>query len=232
MAEITIAAQAPRPLGSSASRRLRAAGQVPAVLYGHGLDPLPVAVDGRALRAALTTSAGLNALLSLQVGKETHLALAREIQRDPVRSTVTHVDFQIVRRDEVVSAEVRIILVGEAQKVARGDGMLEHTLTALTVHATPSDIPPHVEVDVSQMEIGDTIRVGDLRLPKGVTAEVDLEEPVVVASRGVVVPVEEPEEAEEPGDGEPGRGEGTAAASGGGARAAGGRGGEGAASGG
>jgi large subunit ribosomal protein L25 len=196
MAEITVVAEAPRPIGSRAAGRMRAAGQIPGVIYGHGRDPLPIAVDGRALRAALTTPAGLNALLALQVGDETHLTLAREIQRHPVRSTVTHVDFLIVRRDEVVSAEVPINLVGEARLVGQADGRIEHQLTSLTVNATPADIPSHVDVDISEMAIGDTIRVGDIVLPAGVTTDLDPEEPVVIAARGAEVLEEDEEGAE------------------------------------
>jgi large subunit ribosomal protein L25 len=196
MAEFTIVAESPRPIGSRAAGRMRAAGRIPGVIYGHGRDPLPISVEGRALRTALTTSAGLNALLALQVGDETHLTLAREIQRHPVRSTVIHVDFLIVSRDEVVSAEVPINFVGEARKVAQADGFIEQQLTSLTVHATPANIPAHVEVDISEMEIGDTIRVSDIALPAGVTTELDPEEPVVIAARG------EAEEAPEPVEGE------------------------------
>ncbi len=197
MAEITIVAEAPRPLGSRAAGRLRAAGKIPGVVYGHGHDPLPIAVDGRSLRAALTTAAGLNALLSLQVGGETHLTLAREIQRHPVRSTVVHVDFLIVRRDEVVQAEVHINLVGEARKVVQADGLIEQPMTSLTVHAIPANIPSHVEVDISEMDIGDTIRVGDIALPEGVTTELDPEEAVVIAARTAAGEAAEEEEATE-----------------------------------
>jgi large subunit ribosomal protein L25 len=200
MAEITVVAEAPRPLGSRAAGRLRAAGQIPGVIYGHGRDPLPISVDGRALRAALTTDAGLNALLALQVGDETHLTLAREIQRDPVRSTVIHVDFLIVRRDEVVSADVPINLVGEARKVSQADGRIEQQLTSLSVNATPADIPSHVEVDISEMDVGDTIRVADIALPAGVTTDVDPEEPVVIAARATAEEVEEAAEGEEGGE--------------------------------
>jgi large subunit ribosomal protein L25 len=197
MAEITVVAEAPRPLGSRAAGRLRAAGKVPGVIYGHGRDPMPIAVDGRSLRAALTTGAGLNALLALQVGDETHLTLAREIQRHPVRSTVIHVDFLIVRRDEVVQAEVPITLVGEARRVGQADGFIEQLLTSLTVHATPSDIPSHVEVDISEMDIGDTIRVSDIALPTGVSTDLDPEEAVVIAARSAAgEALEEGEEGE------------------------------------
>jgi len=181
MAEITLVAEAGRPIGSRAAGRLRAAGRIPAVIYGHGRDPLPVSVEGRELRTALTTPAGLNALLSLKVGDETHLTLAREIQRHPVRSTVVHVDFLVVRRDEIVSAEVPLILTGEARLVIQGNGIIEHTLSSLSVNATPDAIPSSIEVDISAMAIGDSIRVGDITLPAGVTTDADPDEAIVVA---------------------------------------------------
>jgi large subunit ribosomal protein L25 len=197
MAEITLVAEAGRRTGSRESRRLRAEGRIPGVVYGHGSEPLPVSVDGRSLRAALTTEAGLNALLALQLDGQTHLTLAREIQRHPVRNTVVHVDFQIVRRDEVVSAEVPVILVGEATAVEQRDGVVEHQLTSLTVHATPDRIPNQIEVDISGLQIGEAIRVGDLPLPEGVATDVDPDEAVVLAQgSGVAAEMEAIEEAE------------------------------------
>jgi large subunit ribosomal protein L25 len=196
MAEITLLAEAGRPTGSRPSNRLRSAGRIPGVIYGHGTDPMAISVNGRDLRTALTTQAGLNALLSLQLDGKTHLTLAREIQRHPVRHTVTHVDFQIVRRDEVVSAEVPIIVVGEAHEVSVNQGIIGQPLTSLTVQATPARIPNSIEVDISQMAIGDTIRVADLPLPSGVTTDVDPEEPVVVAQSTVAAEVAEGEPAE------------------------------------
>jgi large subunit ribosomal protein L25 len=145
------------------------------------MSPLSVSVDGRDLRAALTTQAGLNALLSVRVDGTTHLTLAREIQRHPVRHTVLHVDFQIVRRDEVVSAEVPVVLIGEAIQVSQNQGVIGHPLTSLTVQAVPAQIPNTIEVDISDLTIGDAIRVADLRLPTGVRTDLDPEEAVVVA---------------------------------------------------
>src|ERR1035441_5968612 len=97
MAEIILAAHAGRPTGSAAAKRMRAAGRIPAVVYGHGMAPIAISIEGRDLRSALTTASGLNALLSLDVDGQTHLTLAREIQRHPVRHKITHVDFQIGR---------------------------------------------------------------------------------------------------------------------------------------
>lgn len=180
MPEIRLAAEQGRPTGTSAARRLRNEGKIPGVVYGHGTDPLPIAVEGRALRSALTTEAGLNALLELEFDGQSHLTLAREIQRHPVRHTVTHVDFVIVRRDEVISAEVPITLVGEAAEVHREDGVVAHELFTLTVQSTPANIPNSIEVDISELKVGDTIRVGDLKLPNGVATDVDPEAPIVV----------------------------------------------------
>jgi len=180
MAEIALAAEVGRPTGSRAAGRLRAAGKIPGVLYGHGADPTPLAVDGRALRNALTSDAGLNALLELEVEGTKHLAMARELQRDPVRHSVMHVDFVIVRRDEVISADVTITLVGEAVALHREDGVVDQSMFSLTVRTTPTNIPPTIEVDISELAIGDTIRISDLKLPQGVTTEVDPEEAVVI----------------------------------------------------
>ena len=193
MPDITLAAETGRTRGSRPSKRLRTEGKIPAVLYGHGTDPQSLAVNARELRSALSTEAGLNALLSLQVDGTAHLAMARDIQRHPVRNTVSHVDFVIVSRDEVVAVEVPVNLIGEAVEVHRADGVVEQQLFALTIHATPGNIPNSIEVDVSELQVGDSVRVGDLALPSGATTEVDPESPVVVAQAAQAA--ELPEEA-------------------------------------
>lgn len=186
MAEYTLTAEAGRQTGSRPSGRLRSGGRIPGVLYGHGTEPVSLSVDARELRQALSTEAGLNQLLNLEVGGARHLALARELQRHPVRHTVVHVDFQIVRRDEVIAADVPVILVGEAKEVETARGLIEQPLTSLTVHATPAAIPPSIEIDITELQVGDTIRVGNLTLPSGVTTDVDPEEAVVVAAASTV----------------------------------------------
>lgn len=206
MAEITLVAEAGRTVGSRPSARLRAAGRVPGVVYGHGAEPIAVSVDARELRHALSGGAGLNQLLSLNVGGEAHLALARELQRHPVRHTVTHVDFQVVNRDEVITAEVPITLVGEAKAVESDRGVVGQVLMALSVHARPGDIPAAIEVDVTGLAVGDTVRVEDLDLPKGVSTDVDASEAVVVAAPGEMGVVPEAGEA----GAEAAQGEGTA----------------------
>jgi large subunit ribosomal protein L25 len=214
MPEIVLQAEAGRPLGSSASRRLRAEGKIPGVVYGHGTEPVPVAVAGRDLRVALSGEAGTNTLLSLKAGSKTYLTVARELQRHPVRGTITHVDFQIVRRDEIIAADIPIVLIGEAVEVHRGDGLVDQPLFTLPVRAKPADIPTNVEVEISGLTIGGVIRVGDLTLPKGVSVELDEEVPVVTGVPPRVLAVEE-EAAEEEGlapTAEEGGGESSAAA--------------------
>ena len=183
MAEITLKVESGRPLGTRPSGRLRTAGKIPGVVYGHGMAPIPVAIGARDLRAALTTEAGLNALLSLKIGDTTHLAIAKVLQRHPVRQTVTHVDFQVVRRDEIVTAEVRIALVGESEAVHRVEGTIDQEMLSLQIKAKPGDVPVVIEVDVSALEVGDSLRVSDLVLPEGVTTDVDPEAAVAIAHR-------------------------------------------------
>ncbi|MBW3644826.1 MAG: 50S ribosomal protein L25 [Actinobacteria bacterium] len=210
MAEQALQAEAGRATGSRASRRLRAQDKIPAVVYGHGIDPVSVAVVRRELRAALTTEAGMNALIDLGVDGQQHLTIVRDVQRDPVRNVVTHVDFVVVRRDEIISVEVPIVLTGVAEEVKRETGTVDQVLFELTVSATPGTIPNEFVYDISGMVIGDSVRVGDLPLPSGVTTEVDPEEPVAVAqvSRATIEAEQlEAEAAEEAAEAEGGEGE-------------------------
>ncbi len=207
MAEVVLAAEVGRPVGSRAVRRLRREGKIPGVIYGHGTDPLPIAVVARELRVALNGEAGSNQLLSLDTGTGTFLTLAREMQRHPVSQTVTHVDFIIVRRDEVISADVPISLVGEATEVHHGDGLVDQQMFTLAINALPSAIPTAIEADVSGLTIGGQVRVSDLVLPPGVTSDVDPEAAVVVGQPPRVVVEEEAE-----GEGEAAEGGAEAAA--------------------
>ena len=215
MAEITLKADVGRPTGTRVSKRLRAAGRVPGVVYGLDSDPVPVDVDWRELRHALTGEAGLNALIDLEFGGHSELSIVKSLQRHPVHHTVTHVDFLLIRRDVAISVDVPIVLQGEAEEVLKEGGMVDQILTTLTVAAKPADIPNELTIDISGLVVGDAVRVGDLSLPSGVTTEVDPEDPVVTAAI-VQIDVPEPEVAEgEEGEGEEGaEGEGGEAAEG------------------
>jgi large subunit ribosomal protein L25 len=196
--DIVLVAETQRPLGTRASRRLRHHGRVPAVVYGHGVAATPVSVDARALRAALSTPAGRNAVFELDVEGAHHLAMAKVVDHHPVRHTIAHVDFLVIDRNEQVTAEVRIALSGEAEAVLRDGGAVEQVLHALTVTMLPGRIPDAITVDVSGLAPGGTIRVGDLTLPSGVTTNVDDDTPVVSATQGAAVEPE-PAAAEEEG---------------------------------
>ena len=180
MAEITLAAEVGRPLGSSHSRRLRALGKIPAVVYGHGTEPVPVAVSARELRVALFGRVGIEHVALAGGGGPDVPRPRREMQRHPVKNTVIHVDFQIVRRDEVIAADVPVSVIGEAIEVQHGDGLVDQQLFTLPVRARPADIPTAVEVDVTDLIIGGSIRVADLQLPAGVHTELDDDVAVVV----------------------------------------------------
>ena len=196
MPETTLIAHTGRATGSSATRRLRTDGRIPGVVYGHGTDPIAVAVVAREFQIAMSGEAGLNTLLSLTVDGTDHLTLARDIQHHPVRNTVTHVDFLIVRRDEVISAEVPINLVGEAVEVAHGDGIVDQQLFTLHVKAKPADIPPSVDIDISSLTIGGALHVSDIVIPDGVELETDIEATVVGGNPPRVQATTETETAE------------------------------------
>src|SRR5580658_3153754 len=192
MAEVALVAEVGRPTGSRATRRLRRDGLIPGIVYGHGTDPVSVAVVAKDLRIALSGESGSNTLLSLQAGEQTFLTLAREMQRHPVRGTVTHVDFQSVRRDEVISADVPVTLIGEALEVQHGDGLVDQQLFSLPVRARPADIPTVIEVDITDLTIGAAIRIADLTLPTGVETDLDDEAAIVVGQAPRVEAVAEP----------------------------------------
>jgi large subunit ribosomal protein L25 len=210
MAEITVTADTGRPTGSRASGRLRAEGKVPGVVYGLGKDPVSVAVVWRDLRHALVGDAGLNALIDLHVGDGSELVMVKELQRHPVRRDVLHVDFLRVSRDQVLTVDVPVNLTGEATQVLSNDGVVDHMLYALSITAKPADIPNEFVVDISDLALGDVIRVSDLALPPGVTTNVDLDEPVVTTSVSAIEEEPEPEEEEGAEEGAEGEREGEA----------------------
>jgi large subunit ribosomal protein L25 len=180
--DTVLVADTSRPLGSRNSRRLRHAGRVPAVVYGHGITSTPVSVDARALRAALSTDAGLNAVFEIDVDGAHHLAMAKVVDHHPVRHTIAHVDFLVVNRNEKVTADVPLVIVGESEALKREGGGVEQVLYALTVSMLPNDIPTAIDVDISELEPGGAIRLADIQLPKGVTTELDPDVSIVHAT--------------------------------------------------
>ena len=196
MSEYKLAAENRSDAGKGAARRLRASGRVPAVLYGHGTKPQHLSVDARQFGHALRTDAGVNVLISLEVGRDQHLALAKEIQRHPVRGDLIHVDFIQVRRGEKVHVQVSVRLVGEAPGVREG-GIADQDLYQLNVEAEVTAVPEAVEADVSGLAIGDVLRVADLKAPGGAVILDDPEASVVSVVAPTVEAEPEAEEAEE-----------------------------------
>jgi large subunit ribosomal protein L25 len=196
MPEYKLAAENRSDAGKGAARRLRASGRVPAVLYGHGTKPQHLSVDARQFGQALRTDAGVNVLISLEVGRNQHLALAKEIQRHPVKGSLIHVDFIQVRRGEKVHVQVPVHLVGEAPG-AREGGILDQDLYQLNVEAEVTAVPEAVDADVSGLGIGDVLRVADLKAPDGAVILDDPEASVVSVVAPTVEAEPEAEEAEE-----------------------------------
>ncbi len=162
---------------SRATRRLRRSGQVPGVLYGGEAEPLAFTVDERELRHAL---AARGAVVELQLGKDATPAVLKDAQRHPVRGTTLHVDFLRVRLDVAIHAVVALELVGgDEAPGAKEGGVLEHITREVNIEALPTDIPERLELDVSQMQVNDTLLLSSVTPPAGVTILDDVEETVV-----------------------------------------------------
>lgn len=179
MSETVLTAELGRTSGSADSRRLRAEGKIPAVVYGHGMDPLTVSVDRRELRQALSGAAGLNTILDLTIDGAVYPTLIKDIQRHPVKRNVQHIDFIQVNLNEEIVVSVPIHLEGEAKAVASGNGLIDLAMQDLEVRTTPRNIPDSIIIDVTDMTMESVIRVEDIPLPSGVVAEAEAEAVVV-----------------------------------------------------
>ncbi len=179
--------------GKTGARRLRKDGRVPAVVYGHGREPVAVAVEWKALRQALHTHAGMNALIDLDIRTngtaEKQLVIVKELQRDIFTHDIIHVDFQAISLEETLEAHVPVLLVGTPKGVVDG-GVLDQHLREVLVECLPTRIPEHIEIDVSALTVGHAIHVGELTVPEGVTLLTPLGEVVatVLAPRVEEVP--------------------------------------------
>jgi large subunit ribosomal protein L25 len=196
--------------GKGVARKLRAAGRVPAILYGHGMPPLPLSVDSKELFHLFHTGAGANVLVDLVVDGAEHLAMPREVQRDHIKGRFIHVDFLVVRRDEKIEIDVPVRVAGESPGVKAG-GVLEHHLWDIHVECLPTNVPEAIEVDVSRLEIGDSLRVADLTAPNGVTILTNPDESVIAAVQPQMAIEPEEEEAAEGVEGEAAEEEGEGA---------------------
>ncbi len=167
MPEVHIAATSRTEFGKGAARRERRAQRVPAVLYGHGTEPRHLSLPGHDILLALRTANVLIRIDGLAGGSE--LALPKAVQRDPIRGTVEHVDLILVRRGEKVTVDIPVTITGQIAP----DGLLDQQLVQISVEAEATHIPPGIEVDVQDMQVGASVTAGDLVLPAGVTLAVE-----------------------------------------------------------
>lgn len=185
---LDIIAQSRTSEGTGSVNRLRKAGSIPAVVYGRKTPPTNVQVDTKTFTKLLESSASDNILVSLKIGETEQLALVQEVQHDHLRGGILHVDFHAVALDEEIHAGVPLNLVGESPG-AKAGGLLEAIHHTLEVRCFPKDLPDAIDVDISDLQAGKGIHVGDLKLPEGVRAK--------LADGVVLIMCEEPKVVEE-----------------------------------
>lgn len=192
--------------GKGAARKARARGQVPAVIYGKGKGATLINLNSREFARALQSVLGGGKLVNLVIsgdgdgdGETTKTVILKEVQRDSIGGDIIHADFQEVSMTEAITAEVPVVLVGEDKRVNDG-GILEHLLWDVELHGLPAAIPERIQVQVSGLRIGNSVKVSDLRLPEGVRALTHGDETVVtVAAPTKAAEEEKPAAAETPG---------------------------------
>lgn len=197
--QVKLKAERRTAVGRSAARKLKASGSIPAIVYGAKEKAQPLQVSAREVNAMLSHASGENILVELEIDgeKATKMALVQEIQHAPLGRDILHIDFHAVSMDEKIHAEVPLEATGTANGVKNFGGLLEQALRSLAVECLPRDLPDRVTVDVTELNIGDSIHVRDIKLPNGVTAKVSLEltafsvlapaveeEPAAVAAEG------------------------------------------------
>ncbi|GBD38587.1 General stress protein CTC [bacterium HR37] len=199
MAQSTLTVIRRKEVGKSAARKIRRQGAIPAIFYGKETEPIPLIVNLNELKQALSTEAGENTILELHIkdnGEEiTKLALLKDIQFDYLTNKPIHFDFQEVLLREKISVKVPVKIVGKAPGVKEG-GILEEILREIEIECFPTDIPNSIEVDVSQLGIGDSIHIRDLSLPEGITVLHEPDETIVTILSPAVEAIAETEATE------------------------------------
>jgi large subunit ribosomal protein L25 len=212
MSQTTLVATPRSEKGSASARRLRADGHIPGILYGRGMEPISVTVERREFRLALSGPAGVNTVLDLQVGGQSFPAVVKEMQRHPVKRTVSHVDFLQVNMNEEITVHIPVRLHGEAKAVMAAGGLVDPAVDTLEVSCTPANMPNEFAIDITDMQPDTVIRLSDIPMPNGVTPLGDPDMAVVTVLT-TAAEIEEPAAAEgEEGEGEGAEGEGGEAA--------------------
>ncbi|HRP08981.1 MAG TPA: 50S ribosomal protein L25 [Gemmatimonadales bacterium] len=201
MESVQLAATSRTNTGKGVARSLRREGRVPAVIYGHGREPQALAVDHAAINRLLDVIGGETVLLDVSVdGAAPVKAIVREVQRNPVRrSDVIHLDLYAVVADEPIVVDVPVHIVGTADGVRNQGGVLDHHLHRLSIRCLPADIPEHIEVDVTALQVGQAIHVGDLKLER---AELQLDDDVSIVTV-LAARIDDSTETAAPAEGEP-----------------------------
>lgn len=207
MSETVLTATSGRATGSANARRQLATDSIPAVVYGMGMDPISISVPRRDLRKALSGSAGMNTILDLDVDGTTYPAIVKDMQRDPVRRTVRHVDFIQIDLSAEITVSVPVRLEGHAKAVSDEGGLVDLNRNELEIATTPRNIPDEIVVDVSEMDMDSTITIGDLELPDGVAATGEPEWAVVTVLTMRTPVLDEEDAAAEAAEGEAAEGE-------------------------
>ncbi len=200
MVHFKLVASKREELGSRPAGRLRRAGWIPGIVYGHGVENVPVKIKENELLRVIRATIGETAIVELDIEGEKRLCIVQEVQRHPVTGQVIHVDFMVLPEHETVEVKVPVKLVGEAKGVKRG-GVLDFITHELWVKATAQNIPSHIEIDVSELDVGDVVHVRDLK-PEGYEITDDPETPIVSILSKAGVEAAEAEEAEAEGEGE------------------------------
>jgi large subunit ribosomal protein L25 len=182
MANTTLNAELRSETGKGVARKLRAAGRVPAVVYGHNREPQSLTVDARELGRLLDTITAGSTVVELSLGSGTARTLIREIQRHPFKRTVLHVDFQELVAGEQVTVKCPLVFVGTPVGVREQGGIFEEVLREITITVDPSSIPNHIDVDISALTIGHPLHVRDLTVPQGVTIQDDADATVAAVA--------------------------------------------------
>jgi large subunit ribosomal protein L25 len=182
MATATLSATPRADVGKGAARSLRRDGRVPAVIYGHAREPQPLSLNARELERLLDRISAESTVIDLDLGGATSRTLIREVQRHPYKRSVIHVDFQELVAGEKVTVNIPLVLVGTPEGVRLSGAILNQVMTELTVRVDPVDIPGRIEVDVSNLTIGHSMHVGDLKLPEGVEVIDDAEATVATVA--------------------------------------------------
>jgi large subunit ribosomal protein L25 len=213
--QVKLKAEPRMNVGRSAVRKLKARGFIPAVIYGGKDKPQPLQVAARDVNAMMSHASGENVLVELEITgeKSNRTALVQEVQHSPVGGEIRHLDFHAISMDQTIQAEVPLEPIGTANGVKNFGGLLEQSLRALAIECLPRDLPDRITVDVSALNIGDSVHVRDIQLPSGVTAKVPLdltafsvlapvveEEPVVAAAEAAAAGPEVITEKKEEGE--------------------------------